>query len=77
MTWKFNPFTAQLDYYEASEFKGVLAAPPGSPVEGWTYINSVDSGYYIYYGGAWQLLTTFPSSGSISAADAIAYAVAL
>lgn len=58
MSWKFNPFTAQLDYYEQSTFRGVLSSAPSGPSEGWTYINSTDDGYYIYYGGSWQLLHT-------------------
>lgn len=58
MSWKFNPFTSQLDYYEQSTFRGVLSSAPSSPSEGWTYINSTNDGYYIYYGGTWQLLHT-------------------
>ena len=58
MSWKFSPFTGVFDYYKASTFKGVLAAAPSSPEEGWTYVDSGDDGYYIYYGGSWQLLHT-------------------
>ena len=57
MPYKLNVFTGNFDYYE-SNFKGVLASAPASPVEGWTYINSGDDGYYIYYDGSWQLLHT-------------------
>lgn len=39
-------------------FQGVLPVAPSNPEEGWTYINSSDNGYYIYYCGAWQLITT-------------------
>jgi len=65
MSWKFNPFTSQLDYYEQSQFRGILAAAPSSPTEGWTYINSGDNGYYIYYSGSWQLLHTL-TAGAVS-----------
>jgi hypothetical protein len=41
-----------------STFRGVLASAPSGPQEGWTYINSGDNGYYIYYGGSWQSLHT-------------------
>ena len=40
------------------QFHGLLASAPSGPAEGWTYINSGDDGYYIYYGGTWQLLHT-------------------
>ena len=42
----------------SGNFQGVLAAAPSNPSEGWTYINSGDNGYYIYYCGDWQLLHT-------------------
>lgn len=42
----------------SGNFQGVLAAAPSNPQEGWTYINSGDDGYYIYYDGTWQLLHT-------------------
>lgn len=42
----------------SGNFQGVLAAAPSNPVEGWTYINSVDLGYYIYFCGQWQLIAT-------------------
>jgi hypothetical protein len=37
-------------------FKGVLSEAPDNPEEGWTYINSLNDGYFLYYDGAWQLL---------------------
>jgi hypothetical protein len=58
MPFKLNVFTGTLDYYEAKTFRGVSASAPTSPEEGWTYVNSGDNGYYIYYGGTWQLLHT-------------------
>jgi hypothetical protein len=57
MPYKLNFSTGELDYYDSS-FKGVLATAPSDPAEGWTYINSVDNGYYLYYGLDWQLLHT-------------------
>jgi hypothetical protein len=42
----------------SSNFKGVLASAPLFPQEDWFYINSIDNGYYVYYGGTWQLLHT-------------------
>lgn len=53
-----NPFTGKIDFTGSAYFRGVSASEPTSPVEGWTYINSGDDGYYIYYGGTWQLLHT-------------------
>lgn len=44
--------------YDGNTFRGVLASAPSTPEEGWTYINSSDYKYYIYYGGAWQELHT-------------------
>ena len=58
MAYKLNPFTGKLDYYSSSDFRGVLGTAPSAPQEGWTYINSSDNGYYIYFGSAWQLLHT-------------------
>jgi hypothetical protein len=58
MPYKFNPLTGNLDYYKDSNFRGVSATAPSSPQEGWTYIDSDDNGYYIYYGESWQLLHT-------------------
>lgn len=56
MPYTLNPFTAKLDYYENS-FKGVLASAPADPSFGDTYIDSVDNGYYIFW-GTWQVLAT-------------------
>lgn len=42
----------------SDDFKGLLASAPAGALEGWRYINSGDNGYYIYYGGTWQLLHT-------------------
>jgi hypothetical protein len=56
MTYTYNPFTDNLDYYE-NYFRGVLASAPSNPQNGWTYINSGDSGYYIYYAG-WNLIVS-------------------
>jgi hypothetical protein len=57
MPYKLNIFTGSLDYYD-SNFKGVLSSEPSNPAQGWTYINSGDNGYYIFYGSTWQLLHT-------------------
>lgn len=62
MSWKFNPFSGSLDYYE-NNFRGVLSSAP-SGNDGNTYINSSDNGYYIYYGGAWQLIATLTPAAS-------------
>lgn len=51
-----NPATGRLDYIELSPFRGVLAAAPSSPEDGWMYINSGDNSLYLYYGGTWNLL---------------------
>ena len=40
----------------SGNFQGVLSVAPSNPSEGWTYINSVDLGYYIYFCGSWQLI---------------------
>lgn len=58
MPYKFNPISGNFDYFEKNYFRGVSASEPSSPEEGWTYINSSDNGYYIYYGETWQLLHT-------------------
>lgn len=42
----------------SGNFQGVLATAPLNPQEGWTYINSGNNGYYIYFCGTWQLLAT-------------------
>jgi hypothetical protein len=59
--FRLNGITGLLDLVNATTvqyFKGVLASAPSSPIEGWTYINSVTNGYYIYYSGSWQLIAT-------------------
>lgn len=53
----FNPLTGKLDLIGLT-FHGVSASAPSAPSEGDTYINSSTHGYYIYYGGTWQLLHT-------------------
>lgn len=58
MTFKYNPLIGDSFCYFENAFQGVSASAPSSPQEGWTYINSGDNGYYIYYGGGWQLLHT-------------------
>ena len=61
MPFKLNALTGLFDLVNATTvqyYQGVLASPPSGPIEGWTYINSGDNGYYIYYGGAWQLIAT-------------------
>lgn len=55
MSFKFNPFTGDFDYYENS-FKGVLSSEPSSPSNGWFYINSTNNTLYVYYAGIWQAL---------------------
>ncbi len=57
MAWKFNPFTGKFDL-DTNSFRGVSVSPPSSPETGWTYIDSTDHGFYIYYSGTWQLLHT-------------------
>jgi hypothetical protein len=64
MAFSFNIFTQKLDYYDSS-FKGILSIDPASPDQGWTYINSTNHGYYIYYGGAWQLLHTLTPAENV------------
>ena len=56
MSWKKNVFTDKLDYYEKGTFKGTSATPPGSPQDGWTYVDSDDNSLYMYYCGTWTLL---------------------
>lgn len=63
MSWVFNPFTGRLDY-DSGNFKGVSGSAPSSPDQGWTYINSGNNGYYIYYGLTWQLLHTLIATTS-------------
>jgi len=73
MAWKYNPFTEKLDkdsgitqaeadtrYVNETDylFRGILAAAPAGPSNGWLYINSGDDKMYIYYGGTWQALHT-------------------
>lgn len=53
-----NKFDPILGEYRQADYPKILATAPSGPKEGYTYINSVDNGYYIYYGGAWQLLHT-------------------
>lgn len=57
MAWFFNPFSSNFDYYQVG-FLGVKSTAPATAKEGNTYVNSVDNGYYIYYGGTWQSLHT-------------------
>lgn len=40
----------------SGNFQGVLPVAPSNPQDGWTYINSIDLGYYIYYCASWQLI---------------------
>lgn len=63
MTFKYNPLIGDGFCYFEKTFQGVSASAPSGPVEGWTYINSGDNGYYIYYGGTWQLLHTLTAAG--------------
>lgn len=65
MTFKYNPLIGDGFCYFEKSFQGVLGSAPSNPQEGWTYINSGNSGYYIYYGGIWQLLHTL-SAASLS-----------
>lgn len=58
MSYQFNPFTGTLDYVATDRFQGVLASAPANPSEGWTYINSGNSGFYFYAGGYWWLWNT-------------------
>lgn len=39
-------------------FRGILGTAPSNPIEGWSYIDLSDNKYYIFYGGAWQVLIT-------------------
>ena len=64
MAYRLNFFTGRLDYYEDNYFRGVLSVEPTTPIDGWTYINSSDNGYYIYYGGSWQLLHTLTAAAA-------------
>lgn len=63
MVFKFNPLIGDGFCYYERVFQGVMASAPSNPVDGWTYINSGNNGYYIYYGGSWQLLHTLIVSG--------------
>lgn len=59
MAYKFNPFISNLDFYERSYFRGVLASAPTSDLqEGDMYVNSGNDKVYIYYNGMWQVLHT-------------------
>ena len=51
MSWKFNPFTNELDYYEPSLYQGALSAAPASPVTGTMYYDTDDATLYVYDGG--------------------------
>ena len=64
MPYKLNVMTGALDYYDTN-FKGVLSTEPANPAQGWTYINSTDHGYYIFYGVAWQLLHTLTPAANV------------
>ena len=52
-----NKYDPTLGEYRQADYPKVLASAPTGQ-EGLTYINSSDNGYYIYYGGTWQLLHT-------------------
>lgn len=65
MTLKYNPRVEDNFCYFEKGFQGVSSSSPSSPQEGWTYINSGDNGYYIYYSGSWQLLHTL-TAGALS-----------
>lgn len=54
---KYDPILGEYRQ-DDSKFRGVLATAPSNPIDGWTYVNSGDNGYYIYYGETWQLLHT-------------------
>lgn len=60
----FNPWTNKYDWTIVEYFKGVLAASPASPQAGWTYINSINDGYYIYSGSNWILLMVLTAVGA-------------
>lgn len=57
MAWVFNPFTFSLEFTVKNSWRGVLAAEPSDPQQGWRYINSSTGNQYIYYGTQWQVLS--------------------
>jgi hypothetical protein len=63
MSMKLNPTTGKFDF-DSGNFLGLLGSEPLSTIEGKTYINLVDNGYYIYYGGTWQLLHTLTAAAA-------------
>lgn len=46
---------------KVNNFMGLYATAPYG-YDGYFYINTVDNGYYVYYGDAWQLLHTLTPS---------------
>jgi hypothetical protein len=59
MGYKFNPTTGLLDIVGSGgtdSFKGILPVAPAIAIEGDSYVNSSDDGYYLYYSSQWQLL---------------------
>jgi hypothetical protein len=64
---KFNPTTGQLEEGGGADstFLGVFATDPATAEDGNTYINSVSSNEYVYYGGTWWIVQTLknPLSG--------------
>lgn len=50
MSYTFNPFTGNLDYFEKFRVP-IYSADPSSGVDGDLYYNSSDGNLYIYYGG--------------------------
>ena len=61
---KYDPILGEYRQHD-STFWGVLSAEPSTTVQGSTYINSNDHGYYIYYGVTWQLLHTLTPAANV------------
>lgn len=65
MSFKYNVLIDSGFCYFENFFLGVRSSVPTSSINGMTYINSSNNGFYIYYAGTWQLLHTLtPASAS-------------
>ena len=56
MGWKYNPFTETLDRVGEQNYRGALATAPGSPQNGWMYLNTTNNRMYVYHSSTWQAL---------------------
>jgi len=53
-----NKYDPILGEYRQADYPRLLATAPSNPKDGYTYINTLDHGLYIFYGGMWNLLHT-------------------